>query len=98
MRDVRELLLARATEDAGDLEQALRHFRTLADPPWPPGNLVMEWDIPALYEVARLEQRSGKLDDARRHYREFLEHWGDADMPVPIVERAREQLAALGGN
>jgi tetratricopeptide (TPR) repeat protein/TolB-like protein len=94
----RELLLARAAEDAGDLEQALRHFRTLADPPWPPGSLVVEWDIAALYEVARLEQSTGKFDDARRHYREFLEHWGDADMPVPIVERAREQFDALGGS
>ena len=46
-------------------------------------------------DLARLEQKTGKLDDARRHYREFLDHWGDADMPVPIVERAREQLASL---
>ena len=58
----------------------------------------MEWDIPALYDVARLEQKIGRLDDARRHYGEFLEHWGDADMPVPIVERAREQLTTLGVN
>ena len=98
LRDVRELLLARAAEDAGDHEQALRHFRTLANPPWPPRSLIMEWkDIPALYDVARLEQKMGRFDDARRNYRAFLEHWGDADMPVPIVERAREQLAALGG-
>jgi tetratricopeptide (TPR) repeat protein len=96
--NVRTLLLARAAEDAGDLEQALRHFRTLADPPWPPGNLVLEWDIPALYDVARLEQRTGKPDDARRHYSEFLEHWGEADMAVPIVVRAREELATLGGS
>ncbi len=95
--DTRELLLARAAEDTGDLEQALRHFRSLADPPWPPR--LSEWHIPLwLYEVARLEQRTGKLDEARRDYREFLEQWGDADMPVPIVAQAREQLVALGGN
>jgi tetratricopeptide (TPR) repeat protein len=98
MEDVRELLLARATEDSGDLEQGLRHFRMLVDPPWAPKLFVLERDIPALYDVARLEQRTGKTDEARRHYREFLEHWGDADMPVPIVERAREQLGILGGN
>jgi tetratricopeptide (TPR) repeat protein len=98
----RELLLARAAVDSGELEQGLRHFRTLADPPWPPLNpsdqMFMEWEIRALYDMARLEQRTGKLDDARRHYREFLEHWGDADMPVPMVEDAREQLGILGGN
>ena len=85
------------------VSQAPRRQRTFTARPRPvatraPGNLLFEWDIPALYEVARLEQRTDKLDDARRHYREFLESWGDADMPVPIVERAREQLAALGGN
>ena len=58
----------------------------------------MEWDIVALYHVARLEQRTGQPDDARRHYGEFLEHWGNADRSVPIVEQARQQLATLGGN
>jgi hypothetical protein len=37
-------------------------------------------------------------DGARRLYREFLGHWGEADMPVPIVQRVREQLVSLGGN
>ena len=66
--------------------------------PWPPGDLVMEWDVTALYEAARLEQQIGKADEARGHYREFLEYWGDADMDVPMVEQAREQLAELGGS
>ncbi len=96
--EVHELLLARAAEDGGDLTQALRHYQTLASPTWGPRFITFEWDILALYEVARLEQRTGKLDDARRDYRRFLEHWGNADMPVPIVEQAREQLDALGGN
>ena len=95
MWDKRVRLLARAAEDAGDLEQALRHFRTLADARRVPGGDSVEWDIPALYDVARLEQQSGKSADARRHYGEFLEHWGDVDMSVPIVEQAREALAAL---
>ncbi len=96
-RSVHELLLGRAAEDAGDFDQALRHFRSLTSPPWGFQNLIMEWDIPVLYDIARLEQRTGQPDAARRHYREFLDHWGDADLPVPIVERARQQLAALGG-
>ena len=58
---------------------------------------IFETMIPALYEVARLEQRTGKLDEARRHYREFLDHWGEADIPVPIVEAAKKALADLGG-
>jgi tetratricopeptide (TPR) repeat protein len=98
MWHTRERLLARAAEDAGDLEQALRHFRALADSRRVPGLGVVDWDIPSLYDVARLEQKLGRPDEASKHYREFLDHWGDADMPVPIVQRAREQLAALGGS
>ena len=93
----RTLLLARAAEDAGDLEQALQHFGEVANPPWAPGEGAFETMVPALYDVARLEQRLGKLDEARRHYREFLDHWGEADMPVPMVEEAKRALADLGG-
>ena len=87
------MLAGRAAEDSGKLEEALRHYRILANAQ---PDIEHLGEIPALYEVARLEQRTGRLDDARRSYREFLDHWGDADMPVPIVKRAREQLAALG--
>jgi tetratricopeptide (TPR) repeat protein len=97
VRQSRAMLLARAAEDAGDLEQALRHFGDVANPPWAPMDTAFETTIPALYHVARLEQRAGKLDEARRHYREFLDHWGDVDMPVPMVEEAKRALAALGG-
>ncbi|MEE8366837.1 MAG: tetratricopeptide repeat protein, partial [Thermoanaerobaculia bacterium] len=95
----RESVLAQAAEDVGDLEKALRHYRTLVSPPWGASRFEDDqWAIPALYEVARLEQRRGDLDAARSNYREFLEHWGNVDMPVPIVEQAREQLAVLGGS
>jgi hypothetical protein len=36
----------------------------------------------ALYDLARLEEDAGDLENARRHYREFLDRWGDADMPI----------------
>jgi tetratricopeptide (TPR) repeat protein len=97
VRETRELLLARAAEDAGDLEQALVHYRTLTDPPWSPSLQGVDVSIPALVEAARLAERTGRTDEARRHYAEFLRHWGEADMPVPRVQQARERLAALGG-
>jgi tetratricopeptide (TPR) repeat protein len=51
----------------------------------------------ALYNVARLEEETGDLDGARQHYREFLDHWGNADMPIPAVDEAKARLAALTG-
>jgi tetratricopeptide (TPR) repeat protein/TolB-like protein/predicted Ser/Thr protein kinase len=98
IRFAREHLLAQVAEDAGDLESALDHYRNLLAPSWMFGEVIVVSDIPALYHVARLEQRAGNADEARRLYREFLGHWGAADMPVPIVQRAREQLVSLGGN
>ncbi len=51
----------------------------------------------ALYNVARLEEQTGDLEGARKHYREFLDHWGNADMPIPAVSDAKARLAALTG-
>ncbi len=49
----------------------------------------------ALYELARLEDRAGDVASARQHYKEFLDRWGDADLPIPAVDAARSRLAAL---
>jgi tetratricopeptide (TPR) repeat protein len=92
----RELLRARAAEDAGELEQALLHYRTLFEAPWGPVNLLYDQGIQARYEMARMEQQLGKTADARKHYREFLDDWGDPDIAIPAVEDARKRLAALG--
>jgi tetratricopeptide (TPR) repeat protein len=96
-REMRTRTLARAAEDAGDVERAIRHYRALVETPWPVADMTYSWSIPALYELGRLEERAGMLDDARRHYRELLEYWGQADLPVERVEQARRRLAALGG-
>jgi tetratricopeptide (TPR) repeat protein len=93
----RQVLLARAAEDSGDFKQAVSQLHAVAKSTGRPESLFFDWELPALYELARVEQRAGMLEEARLHYREFLEQWGDADMRVPIVERAREQLVALGG-
>ncbi|MFQ5599203.1 MAG: protein kinase [Candidatus Krumholzibacteriia bacterium] len=50
----------------------------------------------ALYDLARLEEETGDMASARQHYREFLELWGDADLPVAQVEDAKSRLAVLG--
>ena len=91
-----------------EAEIALPTFAELADPTLIPETIqerltALDPDRPHPLNLFRVHwyndaQRTGQTDDAHRHYGEFLEHWGDADRSVPIVERAREQLAALGGN
>lgn len=53
-------------------------------------------EIPALYEIARLEEAAGELEAARGRYRQYLDHWGQADRPVVNVPDARARLKALG--
>ena len=53
--------------------------------------------IHSLYRLAVLEQELGKLDRARDHLVEFLEYWGEADIPLPSVVDAKKRLAELPG-
>ena len=58
----------------------------------------MDWplnEVEVLYPLARLEQSTGQLEQARKHYRRFLDHWGEADVPLADVEDARARLARL---
>jgi serine/threonine protein kinase/tetratricopeptide (TPR) repeat protein len=86
----RRRLLARAAEATGDVEAALGHWRSVASSYW----LIASRDElgieqVAQYELGRLELLAGRPDEARRHFRALLDHWGDADLPVPIVTEAR---------
>ena len=45
-----------------------------------------------LHELARLEEATGDLDAARAHYRQYLEHWGKADLPIVNVRDAQVRL------
>ncbi len=49
----------------------------------------------ALYLIARLEEETGDLASARKHYREYLDRWGNADKPIPDVKDAKARLEAL---
>ncbi len=49
----------------------------------------------ALYELARLEDEAGDMASARQHYQEFLDRWGEADLPIPKVAKAKSHLATL---
>jgi tetratricopeptide (TPR) repeat protein len=49
----------------------------------------------ALYELARLEDQAGDQASAGQHYQEFVDRWGDADLPIPAVAEAKERITVL---
>ncbi|HXI03643.1 MAG TPA: tetratricopeptide repeat protein, partial [Candidatus Saccharimonadales bacterium] len=88
---------ARVKEAFGDIPGAIASYRQGLEPL--PRELWRDRVVTplALYELARLEERAGKPDAARGHYRAFLAEWDRADMPVASVEDARARLKLLGG-
>ncbi len=51
--------------------------------------------ILAHYELARASEALNKRSQAIDYYRKFLAYWGEGDVNVPEVVRARERLGAL---
>ena len=51
--------------------------------------------IQSLYRLAVLEQELGELGSAKEHFVRFLEYWGDADVPLPSVDDAKQRLSEL---
>ena len=50
----------------------------------------------ARLHLARVLARLGHKDDAEAAYADFLQSWGHADRPLPEIEAARKELAAMG--
>lgn len=51
--------------------------------------------VRAHYQLARLYEKLGRREQARRRYREFLDFWGNSDRPLIEVSEAKKRLRAL---
>jgi tetratricopeptide (TPR) repeat protein len=63
-------------------------------------SLMLRWNLTiervmTLYLWARAEEKAGNLSGAREQYERFLHYWGEADIPIPEVDEAKESLQAL---
>ena len=96
-RGVNRLAAAGWLLEAGDTAQAVRllAYYTAVNPPF--GEKLILRPFVSL-QLARVEDARGRVDEARRLYREFLIWY---DMPPPahrhLVEEARSALARLSG-
>jgi tetratricopeptide (TPR) repeat protein len=86
---------ARLLAASGDAEGAIAAYRAALDPRSWEGWPAVASRTTTLLELARLEDEVGDTENARRHYQEYLAHWGDADPPVLAVPEARARLAEL---
>jgi len=82
--------LARLAVETGRGERAARVFRTLARGDEGPGDPL------ALLELARAQERLGRLEEAQAHYELFALAWEDADPELqPLVREALESAARV---
>ncbi len=93
-RRLESWLLARALVAEGQASRAIDAYREFLEPSYL-NTEIWHQEIPVLYELAKLEEEVGDLSAAREHYRKYLEHWGNADMPIVNVPDAKTRLAAL---
>lgn len=83
---------ARVKVARGDLAGAIEAYRALNTP-----GIANKWT--ALFEpryvlaVARLLDKMGRHEEARKEYQRFLELWKDADKGLPELAEARASLA-----
>ena len=79
----------------GDIQGAIEAFRQSLEPRLQNvSDLNMATPLP-FHQLAKLEEEAGQVAAARRHYRQFLLRWGEADMEVPAVGEALSRLNAL---
>jgi hypothetical protein len=69
-------------------ESTLRTVRRL-DGSWPYFHSVL-----ARFHLGRVLGRLGRPDAARAELQDFLNHWGQSDVPLPQVDEARRLLSA----
>jgi len=93
--------LARAQHAAGRIAEAAETWTTILDRP---GERTIDWDAPAFsqvvlarYELARVLEASGRPDEARVRYDEFLRSWERADEALPLFVDARARRLAVAG-
>jgi serine/threonine protein kinase/tetratricopeptide (TPR) repeat protein len=88
--------LGRAAFADGRIEEARKAFERVAH-----GGMERLWEpiayVRSLAFLARLEEEAGRMDEARRLYALYLEHWEKGEIDRAEVSDARERLAALGG-
>jgi tetratricopeptide (TPR) repeat protein len=87
--------LASAHLAAGDEEGAAEWLRKIAESTYE----HIDWPVPyvrSFYQLAKIHEARGELEQARAHYQRFVDYWGYGDLDREQVEDARRKLTQLG--
>jgi tetratricopeptide (TPR) repeat protein/tRNA A-37 threonylcarbamoyl transferase component Bud32 len=87
--------LSRAMDRAGNREEAIAAYEKIVERGPEPWEGHVEWAVSHL-ALARLYERAGRLDDARRICERLREVWKNADADLPPVRELSVTLARLG--
>ena len=79
--------------EIGDGRAAAVEFQKLAAHPGEIDNFVT--GALAHLQLARAAKMSGDIDQARKHYQDFLALWKDADPDIPILKQAKVEYGRL---
>jgi tetratricopeptide (TPR) repeat protein len=86
---------ARACLETGRLDRAISAFEGLLSRYDSPRAFYGIWSVRAHYYLGTAYEQSGRIDEAVLQYEEFLRIWKNADPGTPLIEEARERMAAL---
>ncbi|MEW6729831.1 MAG: protein kinase [Acidobacteriota bacterium] len=93
-----------AAFQAGNLSDAATHFtRLIEHEGFDPEQRGIYWSyqnpeygvVLGHYYLGRIEEKLGKREEARKHYQQFLAHWGNADFTRDEIIDAKARLKAL---
>jgi tetratricopeptide (TPR) repeat protein len=98
-RPLEGLVRARVLAASGNRKGAIAAYREVLDPPYlMAGEQATPWlgwpiyEIELLYPLAVLEAEEGQTEQAREHFRAYVDHWGGADHSVVGIDDARTRL------
>jgi tetratricopeptide (TPR) repeat protein len=86
--------LAYAYQKIGNQDEAVRKYKELVETPRLGSESQEDW-ILAHYQLGKLFQQAGDLDNARRYYEKLLLIWKDGDADLPVIVDAKKQLIRL---
>jgi len=84
--------LAEAALRGEEWDEAVQALEDLLELRWVFYETLVPW-VRGHYNLGMVLDQLGKPAEAEIQYNRFLEIWGDADSPIPEVERTRQRLS-----
>lgn len=85
-------MLARAYHEAGQFDRAIEKYRELSSTPIFCRHFWTIWDVKINYYLGLANEKVNQMDKAIKHYQIFIDHWGNSDIDIEEIKKAKERL------